>query len=211
MYRILASLCSLREHLTFKRGSASQQNEEMPEMSAEPSNENYPITEEGEELEEAFDLGDGDDHIIDTFDTKQPPYFGSPALSTRDRIQNGFFKLLSPSKEHRQDVENLQMSIMYPPGTVPLNPIVELDEQAPESPNDGDIFRLQNRKPFFKFTLEKAIRHATRFKLFWNESTDTAKSYANGLIYWVYYAAPGKSFTCGINFHSYKWNHSTFS
>lgn len=201
MYRILTSL---RELLTWKRGSASQQNEETSEMPGESSNENSRITEEEEESQ-AFDLGDGDVHIIDTFDTEQPPYFTSPDLNTGERIQNGFFKLLSPSKKLRQDVENLQMSIMYPPGTMPLNPIAELDEQAPESPDDDNTFTVRKKKPFFKSTLEKTIVNANRFKLFWNETTDTAKSYANG-IYWVLYAAPGKSSNC----HSYKWDHSKF-
>lgn len=190
MYRIHTTLCSLREHLPWKLGSVSQQNEETSEIPAESSNEKCPITEE-EESQEALDVGDGDDHIIDTFDTEQSSYFGPPEFNTRDRIQKGFFKLLSPSKKVRQDVENLQRSIMYPPGTMPLNPIVELDEQNPESPNNDEFFTVGNRQSFYKSTLEKAIISATRFKSFWDETTDAAKSYAKG-IYWVYYAAPGK-------------------
>ncbi|XP_026316202.1 uncharacterized protein LOC113227480 [Hyposmocoma kahamanoa] len=81
------------------------------------------------------------------------------------------------------------MSIMYPPGTMPLNPIVELDEQAPESPSDGNVLKFENRKPFFKSAL-KAIINATQFKLFWEHSSDNVQSYAKGC-YWVFYAAPG--------------------
>lgn len=191
MYRIHTSLCSIRDHLTWKRGGASQQNEETSETPAESSNENCTITEEGES-QEAIDQSDGNDHIINTFDTEQPLHYAPSELSTRERIQNGFFKLMSPSKKLRQDVEKLQMSIMYPPGAMPLNPIVELDEQAPESPNDSNIFTVRNRISCFKTACEKAILNATRFKLLFNQSTDTAKSYANGF-YYVFYAAPGKS------------------
>lgn len=191
MYRIHTSLCSLREHLTWKRDGASQQNEETSEMPAESSNETCTIIAEEEESQEAIDGSDGNDHIIDTFDTELPPHYAPPELNTRERIQNGFFKLMSPSKKLRQDVEKLQMSIMYPPGAMPLNPIVELDEQAPDSHNDGDIFSVRNRKSFFKTAFDTAVLNATRLKLFFNQSTDTPNTYGNGF-YYVFYAAPGK-------------------
>lgn len=190
MYRIHTALCSLRGHLTWQRASANPQNEETSVMPLESSNVNCPNTEEEEKIQEAFDVGDGDDHIINTFDTEQPPHSAPLKLRARDRIQKGFFKLLSPNHNLQQDVEKLQMSIMYPPGTMPLNPIVELDEQAPESPSDGDVLKFENRKPFFKSAL-KAIINATQFKLFWEHSSDNVQSYANGF-YWVFFATHGK-------------------
>lgn len=196
MYRIHTALGSLREHLTWNRGNASQQNNETSEISVESSNANRPITEE-ESSGQAFDVGDRDDHIIATFNTHQPPYSAPSNLKARDRIPKGFFKLLSPNKNLAQDVEKLQMSIMYPPGSMPLNPIVELDEQAPESLNDDNVLTPENRMEkkihYLKSVLKKVVINATQFKLFWEPSADTTKSYGNG-IYWVCYAAPGGKF-----------------
>lgn len=193
MYRIHTTLCSLREHLTWKRGSANQQNEETSDIPFESSNVNCTITKEEieeEKSQETFEVDDGDDHIINTFDTEQAPYTAPPELSTRDRIQNGIFKLMSTRKKLRQDVDKLQMSIMYPPGCMPLNPIVELDEQAPESLNEANILTLGNKKSFLKSIWNKAV-NATQFISLWEESADTFKTYSKG-IYWVCYAAPGK-------------------
>lgn len=195
MYRIHTTLCSLREYLTWKCGSANQQNEETSEMPVESSNVNCTITEEEEQekFQETFEVGDGDDHIINTFDTEQAPYSAPPELSTRDRIQNGIFNLLSARKKRRQYLKKLQMSVMHPPGSMPLNPIVELDEQAPESLNEGNSLTLGNKKSFFKSTWDKTV-NATQCMSLWEESADTFKSFGNG-IFWVCYAAPGK-FVC---------------
>lgn len=193
MYRIHTSLCSLREHLTWKRNSADLDNEETSEMPSESSNESCPISEE--ESKKPFGIGDGDDSIIDTLDTDPPAHFVPPELSTRERIQNNIFRLISARKKPVQDMEKLQMSLMYPPRTMQLNPIVELDEQAPEALNECDIITVQKTKSLVESAMEKTMINVTRLKSIWEESTgkgiDNAKAYANG-IYWVCYAAPGK-------------------